>query len=76
MAVGGWGGLPGSGGALGGGEKKGSTESSSVVAAGAQTVSLHHQEALEEGDSVEELRQCHLLLPGHTAELGEDRPKA
>ncbi len=67
--------LPGSGGALGGGEEEGGAESSSVVAAGAQTVSLHQQETLQEGNSVKELRQRHLLLPGDTAELREHRPQ-
>lgn len=61
--------LPGSGGALGGGEEVGGAESSTIVAAGAQTVSLHQQETLQEGNPVEELRQRHLLLPGDTAEL-------
>lgn len=68
-------GLPGSGGALGGGEEEGSEESSSIVAAGAQTVSLHQQEALQEGNSVKEFRQRHLLLPGDTAELREHCPQ-
>jgi len=39
-------GLPGSRGALGGGEEEGDAESSSVVAGGAQTVSLHQQKTL------------------------------
>lgn len=69
------GGLPGSGGALRGGEKVGGAQRGTVVAAGAQTVSLHQQEVLKEGHPVKELRKCHLLLPGGTAELREDCPQ-
>lgn len=68
--------LPGFGGALRGGEKVGGAQGATIVAAGAQTVSLHQQEVLEEGHPVKELRECHLLLPGCTAELREDRPQA
>lgn len=70
-----WEELPGSGGALRGGEKIGSAQGGTVVAARAQTVSLHQQKVLKEGDPVKELRECHLLLPGGTAELREDRPQ-
>lgn len=68
--------LPGSGGALCGGEEVGGAQSGAVVAAGAQAVSLHQQETLQEGDPVEELGQRHLLLPGGAAELREHRPQA
>lgn len=58
---------------MGGGEEEGGAESSSVVEAGAQTVSLHQQETLQKGNSVEEFRQRHLLLPGSNVELREHR---
>lgn len=38
-------------------------------------MSLHQQEILQEGNSVEEFRQRHMLLPGDTAELREHRPQ-
>lgn len=65
--------LPGSGGARCGGDEERGAESSSIVAAGAQTLSLHQQETLEEGDSVEELGQRPLLLSGGSAEVQEHR---
>lgn len=36
-------------------------------------MSLHQQETLQEGDSVEELRQRPLLLLGYSAEVQEHR---
>lgn len=56
---------------MGGGEKVGGAQSCTVVEARAQAVGLHQQEALQEGNSVEELRQRHLLLPGDATELRE-----
>lgn len=38
-------------------------------------MSLHQQEVLQEGHSVKEFGQRHLLLPGDAAELGEHRPQ-
>lgn len=65
--------LPGPGGAWSGSDEVGGAERGGIVAAGSQAVSLHQQEALQEGEPLEELRQRHLLLPGDTAEVREDR---
>lgn len=65
--------LPGPGGAWGGSDEVDGAERGGVVAAGSQAVSLHQQEALQEGEPLEELRQRHLLLPGGAAEVREDR---
>lgn len=66
-----WEELPGPGGALGGGEKERGTEGGGTVQTTSDTVRLHDQEILHEGNSVEEFRECHLLLLRDAAQLRE-----